>query len=181
MTLIGLSGYGRAGKDSVGEILVREFGLQRRAFADKVREAIYILNPMIGYTTGYQDRGIYLQELVDQYGWEQAKAKPDVRRLMQRMGTELARRTWDDDFWVKRLFDDYGGQAWMITDVRFPNEALAVQARGGLLWRINRPGFGPVNGHPSETALDHWSDWDAVIENDGSLEDLAQRVRDAFL
>jgi hypothetical protein len=37
-----------------------------------------------------------------------------------------------------------------------------------------------LNDHPSETALDDWS-FDAVIANDGSLEDLGRAVERAVL
>ena len=70
---------------------------------------------------------------------------------------------------------------WIITDVRFPNEYDAVKAKGGLILRVNRPGYGTsmldlATAHPSETALDG-HDFDHVIENDGNLEDLKKKVQ----
>jgi dephospho-CoA kinase len=47
MTVIGLTGYAQTGKDTVGEILVRDHGFKRVAFADAVRECVYALNPLI--------------------------------------------------------------------------------------------------------------------------------------
>jgi DNA-binding XRE family transcriptional regulator len=90
---------------------------------------------------------------------------------------------------------------WIITDTRFPNEVEAVKQRGGINIRINRKQnnyYLPLeyyeglhennmlNGnietirkyfHPSETALDNYQDWDYVIDNSGSLEDLIEEVR----
>ena len=63
-----------------------------------------------------------------------------------------------------------------ITDVRYPNEAEMVLARGGKLVRIDRPGVTRLD-HPSECALDDWSDWDHVIENDGTLGEFEDKVR----
>jgi hypothetical protein len=68
---------------------------------------------------------------------------------------------------------------WIITDMRFPNEVEVVKQRGGIVIRIWRGkdenlgmGVPPIHEHPSETALDDYQDWDAVIDNNGSIEDL---------
>jgi hypothetical protein len=78
---------------------------------------------------------------------------------------------------------------WIITDMRFPNEMDAVKERKGITIRVVRPDFienaftgqkFPVkvhkNLHPSETALDY-SEFDYEIINDGTLEDLVEKVR----
>lgn len=75
---------------------------------------------------------------------------------------------------------------WIITDLRFPNELQAIKDRGGLLIRINRSdenGMAIKSGyhHISETALDYYTDWDYVIENDGSIEDLIGKVQRILL
>lgn len=69
---------------------------------------------------------------------------------------------------------------WIITDVRFPNEYEAVKAKGGIIIRVNRPGYGTsmvslASDHPSETALDG-HDFDHVIENNGDLYELRKKV-----
>lgn len=75
---------------------------------------------------------------------------------------------------------DFPLSKWVITDVRFPNEADAIKERGGIVVRINR--FHSVvrdhniPEHPSETALDNYS-FDYVIDNDGSIDDLTEKVR----
>lgn len=64
---------------------------------------------------------------------------------------------------------------WIITDVRFPNEAEAIKQRGGILIKMER---GLHTGeHPSETALDNYQGWDWVIINKNiSLEELLQKA-----
>lgn len=68
---------------------------------------------------------------------------------------------------------------WIITDLRFPNEANAIKDRGGITVRINRAEAytsGSVkNLHSSETALDRY-DFDYVIINSGTIEELQQKV-----
>lgn len=83
---------------------------------------------------------------------------------------------------------------WIITDVRFPNEAQAIKDRGGIIIRVNRPNqqitekYGELNvtwtpapgfdyvEHPSETALDDY-EFDHVIDNNGSIEELVEKVK----
>lgn len=67
---------------------------------------------------------------------------------------------------------------WVITDVRFPNEVEAIKDRSGIMIRINRPETDSNAGtHLSETALDDYQDWDIVINNNGTIEDLIQKIK----
>jgi hypothetical protein len=59
---------------------------------------------------------------------------------------------------------------WIITDVRFKNEAEAIVRRGGVLIRVNRPSD-QTDNHPSETDLDSYN-FGYVLNNTGSVEDL---------
>lgn len=88
---------------------------------------------------------------------------------------------------------------WIITDTRFPNEAEAIKEQGGIIIRVNREsplvkiaGEGDLhaeryvrdkfkeiqkkNLHPSEIGLDDYV-FDYVLENDGSIEELIQKVK----
>lgn len=91
------------------------------------------------------------------------------------------------------IMPKYEYPKWIIPDTRFPNEAKAIRDRGGILIRINRPikkrqkgstdanaRLHLKNAHPSETALDNWEDWDYIIENDGTLEDLLEKVKEIY-
>jgi hypothetical protein len=66
---------------------------------------------------------------------------------------------------------------WIITDVRFPNEAKAILDKGGILIRMLRSVDNPNSQHESEIALDNWENWSHVIDNrDMTLEQLEQTV-----
>ena len=94
---------------------------------------------------------------------------------------------------------------WIITDMRFPNELEAVKKRGGLTIRVNHfvcdqcdkrwvanddgrckscshpvkePAY--TGDHPSETGLDN-AEFDIVMNNDGSLFDLVETIRELKL
>lgn len=167
--IIGLSGYAQSGKDTVAELLCLNYGFKRISFALPMRDAIYTLNPLVEGTNRIVD-------LVDEYGWDVAKANPEVRRLLQVFGTEVGRSLFGETFWIDQAFkraEEY--ERVVFSDVRFPNEATAIQQRGGDVWRINRHNHAPVNGHKSEHAMDMFM-FKHVLYNDGTIDDLADEV-----
>lgn len=177
--IIGLSGYARAGKDTVGQILVDHHGYERRAFADKLRAVALGADPYVNvYRPGESlaeqiNRHGYerLSFVVDRLGWDEAKQIPDVRRLLQRLGTEGVRDNLGPHTWVDAAFT-YLPERSVFTDVRFPNEAAAIQGLGGQVWRVIRPGIEAVNAHASEQVLTA----DLEIQNDCTIEALANAV-----
>lgn len=179
--LIGLSGFSGAGKDTAAAAVLN-LGWRRVAFADKLRQVAYALDPIVVVDSGPAGP-VRLAELVDTLGWEATKRSYlEVRRLLQRLGTDAGRQVLGDDLWVEAALGDLHGPT-VITDVRFRNEAAAIRARGGFVFRIERPGVGALVGadgqvHPSETALAGF-DFDAVLENGGSPDDLAALMVEA--
>jgi hypothetical protein len=170
--IIGLAGYARSGKDTVAQYLVEHHGFTRMAFADPMREALLRLNPKI---TVNGVNGVYLASVVGKLGWETLKeASPDVRELLQRMGTEVGREMFGEHFWIDYLMNKAleAKTDIVISDVRFINEANAVRLWNGQVWRVNRPNVGPANDHISETGLDEFTNYDVVITNDSTLENL---------
>jgi dephospho-CoA kinase len=173
--IIGLSGYAQTGKDTVADILVLQHGFKRVAFADKIRECLYTLNPIVNLVG---NEPIYLRHLVDTSGWDKAKQNYEVRRLLQTLGADVGRELIDPNLWVEMTMSKLNAYTdnIVITDVRFPNEYEAVKWTYGEVWRIERPGYEPVNGHYSETALDNWK-FDRIIENLGGIPDLVNTIR----
>ena len=167
--IIGLSGYAQSGKDTVAELLCLNYEYERRAFADPIRHALMMLNPKLDSITRVSD-------YVDDYGWEMAKRNPEVRRLLQVLGTEVGRKMMGDNVWINMGTRDLNHiDKVVFSDVRFPNEAEAIKKLGGSVWRINRRNQGAVNTHPSEIAMDNYM-FNYVIYNDGTLEDLSDEV-----
>jgi hypothetical protein len=173
--IIGLSGYARSGKDEVAKVLVSEFNFERVAFADAIRDLLYLMNPMIDITP--------LQTMVEALGWDATKKHPDVRRYLQDLGVG-ARKLFGKDFWVNQALNPHlyehpivgVNKNIVVTDVRFENEADIVKSMGGEVWRIRRNGVDPVNQHVSEIALDDYK-FDQILKNEGSLDELRELVR----
>ena len=172
--IIGLSGYARSGKNTVADILGKEY--RQVSFAEPMREALYKLNPILGkdsLTGGL----IQLKNMVDAVGWDMAKElSTEVRRLLQVLGTEVGREMFGQDFWVHMAIQGILPEDNVVfTDVRFFNEAYAIKNMGGEVWRINREGVEAVNAHVSEHSLDNWK-FDRVINNNGTLNDLRVQI-----
>lgn len=169
--IIGLTGYAQSGKDTVAKFLIENYGFTRIAFADKIREFLYEVNPMVGCSPSG-----YLKDLVNLKGWEAAKQEPQVRRLLQDIGVG-ARKLFGDMFWVDQALKkiEFGGN-YVITDVRFQNEADEIKLSGGQIWRVQRPGVDAVNSHISEVEMDNYP-VDYRFMNSGSLEDLELSIK----
>jgi hypothetical protein len=110
----------------------------------------------------------------------QGQTAVTVRRILQWWGTEY-RRTEDADYWTKawsRKVEqlDLEQLHVLIDDVRFMNELHAIKGHGGLIIKIERPGFDGANNHASETSLDDYAAWDGTIVNDGTLEEFRAKV-----
>ena len=164
--IIGLTGYAQSGKDTVASILVENYGYQRVAFADPIRDLLYATNPIL--KEGYRVKG-----LVDVYGWDRVKVDyPEARRLLQDLGVG-ARKTFGDMFWVKQALRQVNPEGnYVITDVRYPNEAKAIREYGSSqIWRVRRLGVDPVNSHESESAMDG-EKVDQIFVNNGTIDDL---------
>ena len=104
------------------------------------------------------------------------------RLLLQKIGTDLFRNQLHPNTWVNASFANYLNNAWIFTDVRFPNELEAIKKRKGITIRVNR-GLVERTGkmiqgpeHISETALDD-AKFDYVIENNGTIEELIEQVK----
>jgi hypothetical protein len=167
--IVGLSGYAQSGKDTVAQILVDNYGFKRLAFADKIRDMLYYLNPLV-------KEGFRVQGVVDGYGWEKAKVLfPEIRKELQELGVS-ARVHLGTDVWVHAVLNQMVGVGdYVITDVRFKNEATMIKEANGQIWRVTRPGVNAVNAHVSETELDDYP-VDHFVKNDGDVKDLWEEV-----
>jgi rhodanese-related sulfurtransferase len=200
--IIGIAGFQGSGKDTIADYLQNIYGFKRDSFAATLKDAVAAVfgwdrELLEGRTT--ESRA--WREQVDPW-WANRLNMPDLtpRLVLQKWGTEVARRSWHDDTWIASL--EYKlNQAHndiVITDVRFPNEIAAVRNAGGIVIRVVR-GDEPVwysiakrankgdliaqeqlkdfNIHPSEWA---WigTDFDAVIDNNANgLDPLFAQVK----
>jgi hypothetical protein len=175
-TLIGLTGYAGAGKDTVRAILER-MGYRGMAFADPMRAMLRALLAPLGLGDEWLTHRDLKEQPIPGLG-------VSYRQLAQTLGTEWARHQ-RADFWLQ-VADRTMAQAmltnrserdvlFVVSDVRFSNEAQWLRERGGVIWRIERPGCNPVRDHVSETGMAAIKA-DKTLLNDGSMDHLQHLV-----
>lgn len=177
LRLIGLVGYADTGKDTVRQQLEQEHHFVGLAFADPIRQMLRTLFTSNGIDEKYMDEREFKEATIG----ELLTTHPiSYRQMAQTLGTEWG-RSLSPDFWTcmagAYIADQrqHGERLFVISDVRFVNEAQWIKNAGGELWRIHRPSATPVRPHSSETEIEHISA-DVLISNAGSLEDLWMAV-----
>jgi len=176
--LIGLCGPAGAGKNTVAELLAD--GLFRQvAFADPLYQCISTITGLP--VSQLQDRAVK-EAVIPWLG-------KSPRQMLQSLGTEWGRDLIHQEIWIRitleRMQDDLAaGRGVVITDVRFDNEAAAIVAAGGEVWKVTRPGWRCLSDdaatHSSEDGVsDHLIT--RIIDNSGSLDDLKLQLTAATI
>lgn len=183
-TIIGLTGLAGTGKDTVRAIL-EEHDFVGFAFADPIRSMIRELLCSADIDPICMDWRELKELPIAQLS---SDGKPvSYRMLAQTLGTEWARAI-QPDFWLRiaqAYMDGIRGMTFgpmpnfVISDVRFPNEADWIRAQGGVIWRVVRPGVAPVRDHASESEIENIS-CDKIILNIGSVQELHNTVLNAL-
>tara|TARA_R110000796_G_scaffold88809_9_gene191688 strand:+ start:244 stop:1023 length:780 start_codon:yes stop_codon:yes gene_type:complete len=109
------------------------------------------------------------------WGWREGKMT--AREFMQFFGTDIMRKI-HTNIWVDkciRVINKENSQLPIVADVRFHNEAKAIEETGGVVIRLTRSTS--KDEHSSETALDDYP-FTTIIENkDGSIDNLIVKVK----
>lgn len=160
--ILGLHGRSGAGKNACAERLKLLYpDVVEISIAAKVKETLAAL---LGVNVGdlelwknQPDRCVALGGLYDGLGFVPDTAWT-IREVLQRLGTEAGREIFGEDFWVDQalpdgaFFTEQGDKLYVVTDVRFPNEARRVKDLGGHTVCVVGPDEN-TGEHPSEIPL----------------------------
>ena len=163
--LIGITGKKRAGKDTLAKGLANHFQLKQESFAGPLRN---LTAELLGVTVEELE---YIKEAPLAF----LDDRHSPRTMMQTLGTEWGREMIHPELWVRSLFQRLPRAGAVVCDVRFDNEAQAIQAHGGIILRVVRPGQASEDEHVSELGV---SDQFITMEliNNSSPEVLIQRA-----
>ncbi len=64
----------------------------------------------------------------------------------------------------------------VICDVRFQHEVDAILKMGGVVWKVTRPNLNNGDEHASEKEMDLIEGVTTIINNDGTLDDLYNKI-----
>jgi hypothetical protein len=202
--IIGICGFIGSGKDTVADYLVNFHGFKRESFANSLKDAVsMVFGWDRELLEGRTKQSREWREQKDEWWSKRLGRDITPRWVLQYWGTEVVRKGFHNDTWVASLENrlHQTQNDIVITDCRFPNEIRAIKAAGGNVIRIKR---GPEPDwyqaalnynagkrkigwalgkeelhskgiHPSEYS---WvgSDFDTVLINDGTLNDLFEQV-----
>lgn len=175
--IIGITGKKGSGKDTIADILSKEFGFHKLSLADPIKQA---LNIVFGWNQ--RDWEPERKELVD----ERWGISP--RQAAQHLGTEWGQFGLIDSFpkfsevtgrslWVRSCLDKVKRfSSVSIADVRFLHEAVAIREEGGLIIRVYRHND-HTDTHPSETEMELIYP-DYQIMNDSGMDNLVKSVKE---
>lgn len=176
--LIGLHGLARTGKDTAANYLAAHYALIAYAFASPLKLAVQQMFNL----TADQLNGALKETLLPAIG-------KSPRELMQLLGTEWGRHLVHNDLWLLlarqnmdnmlELQDGYL-PGFVISDVRFENEAAWIRTQGGTVLHLLRPDAAAVNPHISEAGV-AIHDNDFVIRNDADLQHLYAQLNHLML
>ena len=167
MKIIMISGKARSGKDTLADFLIQALEEAQKKPC-KVQVSQYIKYYAMKY-----------------FGWDgEEETKP--RDLLIHLGTDIIRNKIDPNFHINRLVQDievlsYFYDTFIVSDVRFPVEIEKVKEKYNdvITVKIERDSEELTDSQKAnitETALDDFNDYDIVIDNNGTLEDLKNKV-----
>lgn len=197
--IVGISGFIGSGKNTVADYLVKK-GFRRESWAASLKDAVAaVFGWDRSLLEGDTDIGRVWREKQDEW-WSSRLGRPITpRSVLQEWGTEVCRDHFHDDIWiasVERKLINCSDNI-VISDCRFTNELESIRRMGGITVRVVR-GPDPLwvkeylregrtydfamkyrGVHASEFSSIDW-DYDYVLHNNGTLEQLYTRVNDLF-
>jgi hypothetical protein len=180
--IIGLCGLKGSGKDTVAAYLIKEYGYERKAFADKLKlsaAALFGINSSEWETLKNDDTAVVtLRNIHDELGNFTSIAEITVREFLQRYGTESHRDVFGNNFWVDQVLPVggyYADRDIVITDVRYFGEGERIHNLKGYVARVNRDSSDTSDPHSSETEQSR-IEVDYELDNNGELKHLPKKI-----
>lgn len=139
------------------------------------------------------------RETPNEFWSRELKRDITPRFILQVMGTECMRNGFNHDIWmliVKNKILQNPNTNWVISDVRFRNEQNMIRSLNGEIWQIRRGELpewysaavldnneqsnlmDSYKIHDSEWRwIDHDDQFNQIIKNDQTLDDLKQTIK----
>lgn len=194
--IIGIVGLIGAGKDTAADYFCNFHGFKRESFAGTLKDAVsQVFSWDRELLEGRTSASRQWREEVDEW-WAERLDIPNLtpRWVLQQWGTEVCRKAFHDDIWIASVENKLrtARDNIVISDCRFPNEIESIRRAGGKVVRIAR-GKDPdwfslakiqpdkmKDVYPGVHASEYgWacSQFDVVVDNNGSIEDLYKELK----
>jgi hypothetical protein len=199
--IIGICGFIGSGKDTAADYLVNFHNFKRESFASTLKDAVA---NVFGWDRelleGRTQASRQWREQVDEW-WAKRLVMPHLtpRFVLQHWGTNVLRQHFHDDIWIASLENKLrtARDSIVISDCRFPNEINGLKQQGAKVVWVQR-GVTPhwydiaCAANRSDTKARAWlkkenihaseyswagTQFDATIDNNGSIENLYQQLK----
>ena len=202
--IIAICGFIGSGKGTVADILDEEYAYTKVSFADTLKDSVAAVFGWPRHLLeGDTEESRTWREQVDPWWATRLHISHLTPRwVLQQWGTEVCRMSFHDDIWAASVENRIRNNPIniVIPDCRFPNEVRTVRNLGGEVWWVKR-GLNPewydraINANVNHDTTDkiwlvqnvHASEWswvgtefDNVIENNGTLDLLKYRIKCIF-
>lgn len=158
--IIIFSGKQYAGKDTAAKIMLDEMPDFRRCAMGDIIKLTYGAQKNLTYEKIEKNKSKYRADLIILGNWGRAQSP---------------------DYWLQKIVEQDGNI--IVTDVRIPHEYEVFKKAGAITIRVEatreiRASRGELIGEEdiTEVGLDNIKDWDFVIENNSSYENLKLQV-----
>jgi hypothetical protein len=198
--IIGICGFIGSGKDTIADYLVNFHEFRRDSFAATLKDAVAAV---FGWDRelleGRTAQSRLWREETDLWWTQRLGTHITPRLMLQLWGTEVCRKGFHDDIWIASLENKLrtSSDNIVISDCRFPNEISAIKEQGGKIIWVQR-GLTPhwysiaEQANRGDTKAQEWlakegihaseyswagTAFDAVVDNNGSIENLYEQVK----
>jgi hypothetical protein len=182
--IIGVIGKMGSGKDTLAKMIQEiqpEYDWKIKKFSGKLKQVASIITGID--EEKFEDQNFKTKQMGSDWG------TMTYREFLQILGTNAMRDVVHKNVWVNALMSDYKVTEhrvsenliinrypnWIISDIRFINEAETVRLIGYPLVKILRGAQG--GGHVSERELDSYHRHHYEIDNNGNLDNLRDQVK----
>ena len=158
--IIIFSGKQYSGKDTAAKIMLERLTDYRRCAMGDIIKLTYGKEKGLTYEEIEANKAQYRADLIALGNWGRAQ---------------------DPDYWLKKILEQAGNI--IVTDVRVPHEYEIFKNAGAITIRVEasretRLSRGELVGENdiTEVGLDNISDWDYVVDNNSTYENLHNQV-----
>ncbi len=185
LILIAIAGRKHAGKSTLADMIAAVAAAEGCRVAQRgcselvAREAAALIAPKVGANPEQA------------YSLLMGPGKEAYRPLLQFQGASQRERH-GDDYWLRQMSHEIecfaaeterhhmSGRTpkclFIMSGIRFENEAEWARGRGGYAVRVERPGLPQNDTHITERSLDGYPSYDYVVTNAGSLRGLSDEA-----
>jgi hypothetical protein len=182
--IIGITGNKGSGKNTVADIIGdlyhdpdKDLRFNSIAFADPIREKINYIFKLNGTITAYDD---FKRSIVSTTDTDMGSHSVSGRHVVREIG--MLMRYYNPNQFVDYVEDKINFLTrvnYIVTDLRFDNELEFLKRKNAFIVKVVRDEDTATDSHITERGFDD-SQCDVVIYNNGSIEELTEKVRAVF-